>query len=118
MSTGTYHAVVRSHPETCRDSLYISPTLYDHFKGMGAEEGRALHAEVTAAATKPENIYRHRWATGDLIIFDNRNTMHYAVFNYAAGQTRTMHSARSIGWERHFSKHRPIKDSAAAQNLC
>ena len=109
VSTGTYHPAVRAHPDTGRDSLYISPTFFDHFEGMGEEEGLALHAELSQIATRPENVYRHRWTTGDFIIFDNRNTMHYAVFDYEAGQTRTMHSARAVEVQRPFSNHRPSR---------
>ena len=117
VSTGTYHPAVRSHPETCRDSLYISPTFFDHFKDMPANESAALHTLLSAVATKPENTYRHRWTTGDFIIFDNRNTMHYAVFDYEPGQTRTMHSARAVEQQRPFSKHHPpAEDNAAAQS--
>ena len=106
VSTGTYHPAVRTHPDTNRDSLYISPTFFDHFKGIDVKEGQKLHGELSQNATTPENTYRHRWMTGDLIIFDNRNTMHYAVFDYEAGQTRTMHSARAVEVQRPFSKHR------------
>jgi taurine dioxygenase len=115
VSTGTYHPAVRSHPETCRDSLYISPTFFDHYKDLDEEEGSKLQEELTQIATNPENTYRHRWTTGDFIIFDNRDTMHYAVFDYEAGQTRTMHSARTAMQERPFSKHRPAGDNAAAR---
>ena len=115
VSTGTYHPTVRSHPETCHDSLYISPVFFEHFLGMTVSESESLHAELTAVSTSPENTYRHRWVTGDLVIFDNRNTMHYAAFDYDEGQVRTMHSARSQMAARPFSKHRQAEGDAAAQ---
>ena len=106
ISTGTYHPTVRTHPVSCRDSLYLSPVFFEHFRGMSANESVPLLAELTTLSTTPGNTYRHRWATGDLIIFDNRNTMHYAVYDYDAGTNRTMHSARAQMSERPFSKHR------------
>ena len=61
VSTGTYHPAVRSHPETCRDSLYISPTFFDHFKDMPANESAASSAmterEVRRALAL---LYPHR----------------------------------------------------------
>lgn len=115
VSTGTFHPTVRTHPDTCRDSLYISPVFFEHFRGMSASESKALHAELLAISTTPENTYRHRWLTGDLVIFDNRNTMHYAVFDYEEGQVRTMHSSRPQMEARPFSKHRETEDDWQAQ---
>ena len=43
---------------------------------MGESEGAALLAELIAAATRPEAIYRHAWRKGDVIMWDNRATMH------------------------------------------
>ena len=45
-------------------------------------EGRALLARLEAHATEERFIYRHRWRPGDLLMWDNRCTMHYAVHDY------------------------------------
>ena len=45
-------------------------------EGMGENEGKALLAELTAAATRPEATYCHSWRAGDVILWDNRATMH------------------------------------------
>ena len=46
---------------------------------MPLEEGRALLAELTQHATQPRYCWRHRWQVGDLLIWDNRCTMHRAT---------------------------------------
>jgi len=106
VSIGTFHPTVRTHPISCRDSLFISPTFFEHFRGLSESDSTSLLAELTALSTTPENTYRHRWTERDLIIFDNRNTMHYALYDYQAGINRTMLSARVQMLERPFSKHR------------
>ncbi|MDH3451890.1 MAG: TauD/TfdA family dioxygenase [Gammaproteobacteria bacterium] len=42
-------------------------------------------------ATWPENIYRHRWVTGDVLMWDNRRAMHYAVKDYDETMSRVLH---------------------------
>ena len=50
---------------------------------MPVEEGRALLAELVEIATRPDFIYTHRWKRGDLLIWDNRCTMHRVLpFDY------------------------------------
>jgi len=65
-----------------RKALYIGSHA-DHIIGMEIEEGRALLEELVAAATPPAAIYAHKWEQGDLVIWDNRCTMHRATeFDY------------------------------------
>ncbi len=46
---------------------------------MKLEEGRALLAELTSFATQPRFVYAHKWRRGDVVIWDNRCTMHRAM---------------------------------------
>lgn len=67
--------LVRTHPATNRKSLYLA----SHIKtivGMPQEEAQALLDELMAFATQPQFVYRHRWRTNDIVIWDNRCTMH------------------------------------------
>jgi len=65
-----------------RKALYIGSHA-DHIVGMEIEEGRALLDELVERATRPEFIYAHTWQKGDLVIWDNRCTMHRAtMFDY------------------------------------
>lgn len=63
------------NPVNGRDALYIASHTCA-IDGMGREEALQLIDELTAFATQPEHIYRHRWQPGDVIMWDNRATMH------------------------------------------
>lgn len=69
--------LVRAHPATGRKALYIASHA-SHVIGWPVEKGRALLAELIAFATRPEFVHRHRWRAGDLVVWDNRCTMHRA----------------------------------------
>jgi len=63
------------NPANDRRALYLASHAYA-VDGMGDNEGKALLAELIAAATRPEAVYRHAWRAGDVIMWDNRATMH------------------------------------------
>ena len=67
--------VVRTHPGSGRKSLYLASHA-SHIIGWPVEEGRKLIEELIAFATKPRFVYQHRWRVGDLVIWDNRCSMH------------------------------------------
>jgi alpha-ketoglutarate-dependent 2,4-dichlorophenoxyacetate dioxygenase len=67
--------LVRNIPESHRKALYIASHAM-RIIGMSDLEGVALLDELMAHATKPQFIYSHRWRVGDLVIWDNRCTMH------------------------------------------
>lgn len=62
-------------PESGRRSLYLASHA-SHVVGMPVEEGRALLEELIAFATQEQFVYTHRWSVGDLVVWDNRVTMH------------------------------------------
>lgn len=70
------HPLVRRHGDG-RESLFIGGWV-SHVEGMPAQDSAALLQELTDWATQPQFIYRHRWRTGDLLMWDNRTTMHQA----------------------------------------
>ena len=78
------HPVVRNHAETGRKSLYVNPGFTSHLDGFTAEESRAILEPLYRHATKPEFTYRHSWRPNDLVVWDNRSLMHYAVSDYTA----------------------------------
>ena len=69
------HSIVRGHADG-RKSIYISTTHIARIEGMSDEESRELVDELSDWATKPETVYQHEWQTGDLLMWDNRCTMH------------------------------------------
>ncbi|MPZ56405.1 MAG: TauD/TfdA family dioxygenase [Rhizobiales bacterium] len=72
------HPVVRRHPGSGRKALYIASHA-SHIAGWPVEDGRALLRELLAFATQPRFVYTHKWRTGDLVIWDNRCTLHRAT---------------------------------------
>jgi alpha-ketoglutarate-dependent 2,4-dichlorophenoxyacetate dioxygenase len=67
--------LVRRHPGSGRKTLYLSAHA-SHVVGWPVAEGRLLLWDLTAHATQPRFVYSHRWQVGDLVIWDNRCTMH------------------------------------------
>jgi alpha-ketoglutarate-dependent 2,4-dichlorophenoxyacetate dioxygenase len=67
--------LVRRHPGSRRKTLYLSAHA-SHIEGWPMADGRLLLYDLTLHATRPEFVYRHAWRQGDLVIWDNRDTMH------------------------------------------
>ena len=85
------HPAVRTHPDTGRKALYLNPGFTKAFENIRHEESRALLDEVFAIALRPEFRYRHKWRKGDVLIWDNRCSMHLAAGGYGEDQRRLMH---------------------------
>ena len=77
----TEHPVVRVHPETGRRVLLLGHFV-KRFVGLGSVESTTLLQLLQARVTKLENTIRWNWLPGDLAIWDNRATQHYAVSDY------------------------------------
>lgn len=84
------HPLVRTHPETGRKSLYISHHI-SRIEGLSDAESQALLAELMEHATQPRFVYANNWRTGDVVIWDNRCTMHKATEYDAAEERRVIH---------------------------
>jgi len=82
-------ALVRHHHYSGRTSLYLASHA-SHIIGWPVEKGRALIEELIAFATQPQFVYRHPWTVGDLVIWDNRCTMHRGR-PYDDTQRRVLH---------------------------
>ncbi len=67
--------VIRTHPATGRRNLYIGRHA-SHIVGADEAESRALLDRLCEEACRPPRIFRHRWAVGDLVIWDNRCVLH------------------------------------------
>jgi taurine dioxygenase len=79
--------VVRVHPETGRKALYIGDKV-SCFVGMTEEESRPLIEYLVKHATRPQFVYRHQWRANDIVLWDNRCTMHIALGDYEDGEIR------------------------------
>ena len=71
------HPLIRNIPRTNRRSLYLTAHA-SHIVDWPVPEGRMLLIELTEHATQQQFVYRHEWQVGDLVIWDNRATMHRA----------------------------------------
>ena len=74
-STPLLRPLVRTIPESGRESLYIASHI-GRIHGLPDEEAETLLKELTAYVTQPQFVYTHRWRVGDLVMWDNRCTMH------------------------------------------
>jgi alpha-ketoglutarate-dependent taurine dioxygenase len=77
----TVHPVVRVHPQTGDRGLFIGG-FAQRIVGLSTTESRDILRLLQAYVTRPENVLRVQWNEGDLIVFDNRTTQHYAPDDY------------------------------------
>jgi taurine dioxygenase len=90
------HPVVRTHPNTGKKILYVNPTFTSHIEGLPAAEADAILAHLYVHQNKPEFQCRWRWQQGDLAIWDNRATHHYAIADYGE-EDRVIHRVTLVG---------------------
>jgi len=91
------HPVIRTHPVTGRKALYVNPGFTKAFAGMPKEESQPILEFLFRHATRSEFVYRHKWRVNDLIFWDNRCTMHYALSDYDFSVRRHMHRTTLAG---------------------
>jgi taurine dioxygenase len=84
------HPVVRTHPETKRKLLYISRHV-SHFAGMPRDESDDLLERLMRHATEARFVFRHRWRPRDVVMWDNRCTMHCATPYDTCTERRVIH---------------------------
>ena len=83
--------LVRTHPVTGRKSLFISEGHTAGIVGMSDTEARKLLSELCTFSTDPKFVYEHQWRVGDVVIWDNAQTVHKATFDYKLPQRRLLH---------------------------
>lgn len=88
--------VVRVHPETRRKALYLGEKV-KRFDGMTDEESRPLIDYLNRHATRPEFVYRHQWHQNDILVWDNRCTLHQALGDFDETQRRHMERTTVLG---------------------
>ena len=74
---GAIHPLVRNFPETGRKSLYLASHA-ERIMELPVPEGRLILRDLTEHATRERYVFSHEWQLGDLVIWDNRTTMHRA----------------------------------------
>jgi taurine dioxygenase len=92
-SAAARHPVVRKHPETGARSLFVNPLFTDKVDGLRRSESDALLGLLYRAAVAPERLVRWRWEAGDVAMWDNRCTMHYALLDFGTQRRRMLRVA-------------------------
>ncbi|MBM3643091.1 MAG: TauD/TfdA family dioxygenase [Alphaproteobacteria bacterium] len=96
---GAWHPALLRHPGNGRATLYLGRRRNSYIEGLSAAESEALLDRVWAHVTEPRFTYEHHWRVGDLLLWDNRSTMHRRdPFDGAA--RRVMHRTQIKGRAR------------------
>ena len=76
------HPVVVSHPDTGLPILFVNDVFTRGIMNLPPDESSTILPFLVRHVSRPEFTYRHRWAVGDVVIWDNRSTQHYALFDF------------------------------------
>ena len=98
---GPAHPIVRTHPDTGRESLYLGRRLNCYILGLSLNESEKLLDQLWQHAVKPEFTYEHVWQVGDVLMWDNRCTMHRREA-FDKSERRIMHRAQVKGGRPYF----------------
>jgi taurine dioxygenase len=90
------HPVVRTHPATGRKALYVNRLMTRRIEGLPPDESEALLDLLFDHQEQPQFIYEHVWRPGDLLMWDNRCTLH-ARTDFSADERRLMRRVTILG---------------------
>ena len=93
---GPLHPVIRTHPESNRKALYLGRRFGSYIPGFPLQVSDELVDLLWAATAHPEDVWTQEWQVGDLVIWDNRSTMHRRDAFVGQGRRR-MHRLTTIG---------------------
>jgi taurine dioxygenase len=92
------HPIFRPHPLTGRPALYLTtPARCAAISGMDAAEAEATIALLLEHSTREDNVHRHRWSPGDVVMWDNACVLHRADHSDVLGD-RVMHRGMVAGY--------------------
>jgi taurine dioxygenase len=98
-SPGSYHPMVCTHPETGRRLLYLGRRRNAYIQGFSLSESESLLDELWSYATQEESVWHNLWRVRDLVLWDNRCTMHRRD-SFDADSRRIMHRTQIKGSTR------------------
>jgi taurine dioxygenase len=93
---GPVHPILRTHPETGRKALYLGRRFGAYIPGLPLAKSEALVDELWSYAARPEHVWTQRWQVGDLVVWDNRCTMHRRE-SFAGQGRRRLHRLQTRG---------------------
>jgi taurine dioxygenase len=105
---GPSHPVISTHPETGYNLLFLGRRHGSYVNGCSLEESEALLNQLWGHATQPRFCYEHKWSVGDVVVWDNRATLHRRD-PFDEKSRRVLYAAQVEG-------HRPY-EAANALNL-
>ena len=82
------HPLVQTHPETGRKTLYFNDGQIMTVLGVNSQESDALIAELAQRTGSTDGDYRHKWQAGDVVLWDNRCSIHCATGDYPVNERR------------------------------
>lgn len=86
-----HHQLVQVHPITGKTLFFVVPTLVKKIGDESEDESLRLAEALVAHATRPESVLRHQWRVGDLVLWENRSSLHSATPADYRGGERLMH---------------------------
>jgi taurine dioxygenase len=101
---GPDHVIVSMHPETGHNSLFLGRRPKAYVNGLELGQSEALLDELWKHVTQPRLQYEHEWRQGDLVIWDNRCTLHRRSA-FSASARRLMHAAQIVGHKPFEAPH-------------
>ena len=93
---GPSHPIIRTHPETGCNALYLGRRPNAYINGLSVAESEELLEALWAHATQDKFTWHHQWQVGDLLIWDNRCVMHHRD-PFDGGYRRVMHRIQCAG---------------------
>lgn len=90
------HPLIRVHPETSRKAIYVGSHTRE-IEGWDFAESRALIDRLITHGTRPEFTYRHDWAVGDMVLWDNRSALHRGMAFDDQREKRRLHRTTIAG---------------------
>lgn len=99
-TTTQRHPMIRRHPRTGREVIYVNPVYTVGIHGMRGEEAEAILGQIYEVAADPVHLCRFRWQQGSIAVWDNRCTMHLPLADY--------HGLRREMWRTTVAGEAPI----------
>ncbi|HAT36604.1 MAG TPA: hypothetical protein DCS82_12895 [Rhodospirillaceae bacterium] len=93
---GPVHPIVRTIPETGRKVLYLGRRMSAYIPGLDVDESEELLDTLWAHTVRDKRVWSHRWQLGDLLVWDNRTTMHHRDA-FDPNQRRRLHKVQVAG---------------------
>jgi taurine dioxygenase len=105
---GPSHPIISTHPETGYNMIFLGRRHSAYVNGLSIEESESLLDELWKHTTQSEFTYKHEWQTGDIVIWDNRASLHRRdAFN--SNSRRILYAAQVEG-------HAPFESNKSLEN--